>query len=757
MSFKLNARDKNALPTDGEINKCRVNVLPSNPDCLWKVTYSVESPPQDPSFLPDNQTLYHNVWTIFEAEILNKFGSVVTNANVGVSNNTCGIRFDTYSVTNGKLKIRMKTCQPLVTSPEIVIQLKCDDCPDEIVLKKEIQVCHPPCSSMLSQVTSYKEVCIAGEEYQCLITIKDVFNNQVPKGARIDCIVHAWSLERHFRTEEYVICNSDVVHLKEHEGHNKHLRLDLLIIPKRVGSRQIFVHLNGAKINTTDIQFDVLPNLHRLRCKSIRRLQSEGKPATLEVSIEDCSGNSVSLGEEGGLRLVQESDPPNSLTCQRTEVRSNMVLVEHELRDDDRCFLSLEKRDVTGRSTLIPKFEVDTHSDVLQSNDPKGKKFLLYNDNMCQIIRVRGKWSGIECKGTTARTIKGPDYANLNNIKRALNFRGPIDLNEIKSGGETTRTEIIFRTNVSKEFLETCREVVLHLLRGTHYRKKASESGKHRCYWEDRIERLIGNFPKVSNPYRDPESVQSIPRIPQKYISKRDTYGDLINQYNRQACEEFFAFFNYEREENEVDLHGLLVADEQNYANLRKNLKHKKLNDLTIEKVVSRSRWEGDEAIRKLESKLESFDFEAAVKNEKPWIEIVVGVGHHSRENQKIRPKVERFLQERSMDFAALNKGSLVVTLKKYNGPEPCFAEYYCQECDRCWESSRSWSNIPQACKKCKGRKEKNVECLPLKQRAQRNPSLVRSRVRNRNRAKKKHQEDLCKKCQTLGHLCYKS
>ena len=229
-------------------------------------------------------------------------------------------------------------------------------------------------------------------------------------------------------------------------------------------------------------------------------------------------------------------------------------------------------------------------------------------------------------------------------IKRVLNVHGEVKLNERRFGDETKIFKIKFGTNVLQEFLETCREAVLHLLRGTHYRTKASESGNHRFMWKKRIEILEGRkFPNVLDPYGALESAQSIQWTIHQRRIERDTYGDLMNQYNRQACEEFFAFFNYEREENEVDLHGLLVADEQ-YAHLRKNLIHKKLSDLTIEKVICRSRWEGDEAIRKLEEKLDTFDFDTSKKNEQRWIEIVVGAGNYSREDQKTRSKVERFL-----------------------------------------------------------------------------------------------------------------
>ena len=725
----------------GELRRWKVNVLSSTPYSLRNVTYTPESSLVDATSTLDNQTLYHNIWTIFEAEILDKFGNIVSNVNiVRLSSANSGIQFDGYKIRNGKLTIRMRSCLAHVQCTDITVHFKCSDDSVETVLKKAVQVSHPPCSSRLSQVTSQDQICIAGRAHQIHITIKDVFNNPVPKGAGINCIVYAWSLEPHFKTGEYHICDSDVIHITENERSGGYLQLVMVIKPKRAGSRRILAYLNGEQVDTSDVHFDVHPNLDSLRCKSIRRLHSEGKSAILEVSIEDCSGNSASLGE-GDLRLVQESGPPNNLTCQRTKVRSSVVLIEHELWENERYFLSLEKRSPEGHYTSFHKFEVDTHSDVLQSNDPEGKKFLLYNDNICQVVRVRGTWSGIECRDTTAAMIEGPDNANIKNIKRALNFPNDVELNESKSGGETTRTEIRFRKKVSQEFLEACREVVLHLLRGIYYRKKASESRNNRSMWKERIERLMRiQFSKVLGPYKVPKSAQAIQLTLKQYRSERDKHGDLMKSYNRQASEEFFAFFNYKQEVNKVDLHGLLVADEQRYAALRRTLMDKKIDDLVIEEIIRHCGWEGDEAIRKLEEKLDTFDFDTAKKNGQRWIEIVVGAGHHSREGQKIRPKVERFLQERSMDFAPVNKGSLVVTLEKYNGPEPCFAEYYCKECDRCWKNNRSWSDTPQTCQICKKTKNKKIDCWPLKQRAvEFKPTTSRSKNSGRIRTVRKH------------------
>lgn len=293
----------------------------------------------------------------------------------------------------------------------------------------------------------------------------------------------------------------------------------------------------------------------------------------------------------------------------------------------------------------------------------------------------------------------------------------------------------------------------------------------------------------------------------------KDRFGDLMNKYNREACEELFSFFNYNRDDSEVDLHGLHVADEERMELLRLTLLRKDLSDKDIEDTISECRlkpkskstqknlmagrlsehevdefiesgevhrnngklealrdellrrcerskevdeiikeWraESDEAIRKLKETLEKFDLEEAVENNSPWIEIIVGAGHHSRkkEKQNIRPKVEKFLKERGNKSTPVNKGSLVVTFIEYSGSEPCFGEYYCVQCDRCWKSSKSYIGKYQKCSRCL------FKCWPVKQREKERTLNYRREGKEERRKSKPHQSDLCQRCQELGYPC---
>ena len=316
----------------------------------------------------------------------------------------------------------------------------------------------------------------------------------------------------------------------------------------------------------------------------------------------------------------------------------------------------------------------------------------------------------------------------------------------------------------------------------------------------------------------------------------KDFFGDLLNQYNRKACDELFKFFNFHRDESEVDLHGLLVADEKKLESLRLNLligkrgqdrrtfrkknrqgkepyedvvreflrdgrmidedscdesehecpdencnlcfeddddfddddfdddtdnDHNEYYDSdqeplrsyeykdNVEAIIRRCRKESDEAIRKLKETLEKLD-EEAIFNEIPWLEIIVGAGQHSKNNeQKIRPKVEKLLKKRNLKFVPANKGSLVVTFIPYNGPEPCFGEYYCEKCDRCWKSSNSYVRKYQKCARC------SANCWPIKQREKgKDANYCRERVRSVKRQPQPHQSSLCQKCQELGRPC---
>ena len=118
---------------------------------------------------------------------------------------------------------------------------------------------------------------------------------------------------------------------------------------------------------------------------------------------------------------------------------------------------------------------------------------------------------------------------------------------------------------------------------------------------------------------------------------------------------------------------------------------------------------------RKLRERLDNYDVKKAKEDGEPWLEIIVGSGHHSKVRQQIRPKVEDFLKKREIEFSPVNKGALVVTFQEYSGSQPCFGEYYCTNCDHGWKSVRSWVEKWQACYKCHRKYGTIEKMLPFK------------------------------------------
>ena len=79
----------------------------------------------------------------------------------------------------------------------------------------------------------------------------------------------------------------------------------------------------------------------------------------------------------------------------------------------------------------------------------------------------------------------------------------------------------------------------------------------------------------------------------------KEKYAALMKSYHDAACEEYFVFFNAERHQSEIDLHGLLVGDERKLIYYEKQLRLK--GDLTPDRVnerIEEEREHGNEAIR---------------------------------------------------------------------------------------------------------------------------------------------------------------
>ena len=134
------------------------------------------------------------------------------------------------------------------------------------------------------------------------------------------------------------------------------------------------------------------------------------------------------------------------------------------------------------------------------------------------------------------------------------------------------------------------RDILLHLLRATYYREQAFELDKDRETWKERASK---NYRRI----KEGESIdKDCPRVCSQIKEK---YAVLMQRYHNAACEEFFQFFNAERGESEIDLHGLLVVDEKKLRDYERQLCFRGRMSLDeVNQKIKKERDNGNEAIR---------------------------------------------------------------------------------------------------------------------------------------------------------------
>ena len=685
---------------------------------LRNFTCQLKTTSKDKTFKPKGDTIYQNQWTACSAVIIDQFGKQLSNSThtIGLSSNS-RVEFCDYEAKAGRLHFNMKCSE----TRNISISMKID----QFKFIKEFHVTCSPCSSSLCEMVVTK---MDSLEDECVyrLAIVDVFGEPILADS----------------PEIYVLetaspCENKVVQKLMYSKDGKKY-FDITVRGEKPWSKDLVLLLNGNQI----------------------------PPVTkFEVSHKESEEIAYFLQKHKNLLLERDQVPVDDIV------------------------------DCLGSRMFIP----------FLTGDDDGE-FVPYNENNCKIQRLPDR-NGYQlvCQNAKKYDILGADFAHVNNIKRVLQLKDRVEINE--SADQTN--VIIDLRNVQSHRHPIGKEVVQHLLRGLYYRRKAAEVAKVRMEWKkrftslDRVLRLsLGNSPSLK-------------------LCKgfKDFFGGLMNKYNRDACDELFMFFNFQRDKSDVDLHGLLVADEERLELLRlemlrgslsneeiealfgqckmKSFKGRKKQALKkellkgempddeiedfielcrddihdesrlnaferellqrqrhskrVDGIIKQWRSESDEAIRKLEKTLESFDLEEAIKRNTPWLEIIVGAGRHSRKKneQNIRPKVEKLLKERNLQFAAVNKGSLVVTFQTYSGPEPCFGEYYCKKCNRCWKSSKSYVGKYQKCSQCQ------VNCWPVKQREKEKvENYQRDGARSEKRQRGPHQTSLCQKCHELGYPC---
>lgn len=586
------------------------------------------------------------------------------------------------------------------------------------------------------------------------------------------------------------------------------------------GKISIILNINDSHVLTKDFIVSFNPCSTSLSEMTIHKLDLTSKEFTYRLHLFDVFGVEVPMNSNASFCLHECFSSSNN----------GKILEVSKVTDDEMYQLCYDIR-VTGERSLLSNFQLHINGDYvnvaqkykftqeeleeidkleddehelaeevfLDDNDQfaipltNGKdegRFVAYDEDDCKLQLHNGKNYKLVCRNITKHDIMTSngikDFAYINNIKRVLQINDRLEIEQFSDG------VIIHLPNAKKELLISSKKLVGYLLCGLYYRRKASEIAKIRMIWKNRLNTINDIILLTS---KSPSHALCM------YF--KDFFGALMNQYNRAACDKIFTFFNICRLKCEVDLHGLLVADEEALELLRLNLMIAHLNrDVVVailqrynifcrkrgrekmilkqkfnigsipnsiietsyenqmpsgddrkdvETIIKECRKESDEAIRKLEEYIDKYNVEEAMQSKTPWLEIIVGAGRHGKipNKQNIRPKVEKFLEERKLNFELVNKGSLVITYKRYEGPQPCFGEYYCANCDRFWSSSKSYVGKYQKCKDCR------EDCWPVKQREKKIVSdYSREGKRPRKCQNRRHESSLCQQCQDLGRPC---
>ena len=687
---------------------------------LKEFTCQLQARVKDATFAPGSN-FYQNQWTVCQAVIIDQFGMPMSNStHIAELSSVSSVKFCNVKTNDSRLQFMMKPR----TTGNISVSIKIYNS----AFIKTFCVKSCPCSNTLSEMVLKSIESFNSHEDQCVyrIAIVDVFGEPVP-------------------SDSLAICELKSVLPFEYS-------VEGICTYSELGKKYFDVTLKGEKPWKNDL------------------LLLNGKLISAATKFE------FSSEERGKIKaLLDKSD--------------HMLLQEGQISIHD--FI-----DCDGPRIFIP----------LQTGN-HGGEFVPYDKHNCQMQRLSGgNGCKLVCRNTKKYDVTGADFAHINNIKRALQLKDRVDVHEF--GDEAT--VIIDLNDVQTHHHPICKELVQHLLAGLYYRKKASEAARIRMRWKEILMILAkslsvslerspslklckffkGYFGQLMNRYnraaanelfdffnfqRDKSEVDlhglfvadekrlELQRLDMLRGSLDDDQIDAVFErckiksfkgLKKQALKK--ELMKGEMSEDEIkdfiERCQHYIRDKSLLEDFQQDLLERRARKNNVLAIIDEWRSESDEAIRFLKPKLDNFDHEEAIANNTPWLEIIVGAGHHSRvkNEQNIRPKVEKLLKERKLEFTPVNKGSLVVTFQSYSGPEPCFGEYYCEKCDRCWKSSKSYIGKYQKCVQCKS------DCWPVKQRG-------KEKVVNYHRdgaesiAKRKsgrHQSSLCQKCTELGHPC---
>ncbi len=322
--------------------------------------------------------------------------------------------------------------------------------------------------------------------------------------------------------------------------------------------------------------------------------------------------------------------------------------------------------------------------------------FQKFDEKSCKKISQKA----FLCKNISKGDIIGEDKCNLRKIARLCS----INEHNLHVQAVGSDVHLIFPQLCNDGKVEKFQKILLHLLRAIYYRKKASETNTERIKWK---EKAIETYAALER--EDASSCKGI----------KTKYADLMQEYNKKACEEIFAFFNEELGLNHIDLHGLLVVDEETLAKEKEELLLEGKSKEEAINTINKRRDQRDEAIKKLKERIVEFEekMDKAQREKKTWLEVIVGAGHHSDGRPKIKPKVKKYLEEKyGNKVSFVNEGSLVVTFEEYSNCRRCFGHYYCQRCKNDWKSGNSHKSKWQGCLKCYDNSKYIEKCFPVMQ-----------------------------------------
>ena len=259
---------------------------------------------------------------------------------------------------------------------------------------------------------------------------------------------------------------------------------------------------------------------------------------------------------------------------------------------------------------------------------PTFKAFQIYDDDRNCVIHD----SSLEifCCGVKPSDIIGSDHCNLNNIKRVCRLDDDPKIRDCFGNSRPIRPEdnsdndddvddddhdhhdeictiielpfegivretwedgtIICSEEEIDNKIHKFRNILLRLLRALYYRQEAFELDNDREEWKE----------QASENYRKIKRGESIDKkIPHLCSQIKEKCAALMRRYHDAACDEFFQFYNTDRDQSEIDLHGLLVADEKKLRDYDRQLRSRdRLSSTEVRRKIDEEREHGNEAIR---------------------------------------------------------------------------------------------------------------------------------------------------------------